>query len=129
MEHERRKGSEGVTDSLNAAFVERLYEDLDRKTQPEMVALFQAGLWGSEVSRQAMYELAKRWHFFDPILSTESALWKRRCFMELLILSGMWHPDGAKKIFDAHVQTVHEEHWWRFWMRRLYGIWRPKKKE
>lgn len=127
MEQQRAKG-EGVTNSLNAAFIERLYEDLDRKTQPEIVQIFQAGFWGNEASRKAMYELAKRWHFFDPVLSTESALWKRRCFMEMLILSGMWYPDGAEKIFDAHVQTVRDENWWSSWMQRIYGLWSPKRR-
>jgi len=52
--------------------------------------VFQSAFFSNAADYAAMYELAKMWHFFDPICATEEARIKRQCFMEILICSGMW---------------------------------------
>jgi hypothetical protein len=113
----RAPGERPVASTLSSAWIEQLYADKRNAdlSDKDVIAIFQAGLWGNDASRRAMSILAQRWHYFDPYLATPEAVQKRRCFMEILILSGMWHPDGADVIFEATTQPVKKG-----WVDRMF---------
>jgi hypothetical protein len=96
---ERRRSQD---ESLNAneAFVERRYFEAGRLSAEETLALFRA-TFASPSGQKVLAELMRRWHFFDPILEKPEHVQKRRCIMEILILSGMWHPGGMDHMASA----------------------------
>jgi hypothetical protein len=121
-----RQGSQVESLNVNVAFDERRYFETGRLTAEETLSLFRA-TFDSPVGRQVMVELMRRWHFFDPILADPESVQKRRCVMELMILSGMWHPEGMPQMAAACTKQAGPG-----WIERmLTGLcripWRRKK--
>jgi len=74
-------------------------ETLDRQR------LFRAAFFSTTENYHAMAALAKAWHFFDPAVATEEARYKRQCFVEILVMAGMW-PRGEHGL-DLNYQAFH----------------------
>jgi hypothetical protein len=99
--------------NVNAAWDERAYFEALRLTPPETLDLFRA-TFNTAAGKEVLPELMRRWHFFDPYLAEPEHVQKRRCIMEILILSGMWHPEGMDTMVLACTQQASKG-----WIRRL----------
>ena len=75
--------------------------DNDPAAHEETIQLFRAAFFATDADFEAMYVLARLWHFFDAKLETEEARYQRQCFIDLLVYSGMWQPETSRDIFAA----------------------------